>query len=307
VNPSGLNRPSLIEQNPARVESPFQPFAPLAERVEKSRAFIRDDRERAMFDRAVEEIDPASYKSIQDKYLFCAADVPWNGFIKYLDVAAWFRQHVRIARFLDLDRRQTCTIFDIGSGGGEFLAVAKALGHQVLAFDRPEPALYGDLVQLFGIERIEGSIILGEALPPAINRFDTITINCQSFDELHATFLNSMVEALCRRLGRSMRKWLRGRNIPKPREIWSVKEWASFLEYLAAEHLNYPGEIFIGLNKNAGPPGQKDFLWPLIDLLGAHGAHIDEAPRKIRLMLDEPLRFGEIAAPPWRSLSRRKN
>lgn len=260
------SKPSRPDKDPET----YKPLAPLQERIAAWRTVIEDDRQRAIYDRVAASVDEDRYRAIQQKY---ADEIRQNGqraTTKYIDLAPWFMIHSRLAMLLDLDRRAPCSILDIGSGGGQFLAIAKALGHRTMAFDLPEPEHYRDLVALFGIERVEGGVEFRKPLPPAIGRFDLIVINGQVFDRL-----------------------------PKTGARWRLPEWAGFIRYLCAEHLDYPGELFIGLNKSDGPTEKEEFYWPLVDLAERHGASVDRQYATMHFTLEKPLTFDEIDAVDW--------
>ena len=272
----------LFRTAPARPRRPdadgvtYRPLRPLAERVDGWRVVIDDDRQRAMYDRVADSIDGEAYAALQDKYREEVEQSDELAVTKYLDLAPWFMIHSRLARLLDIDTRPKCSILDIGTGGGQFLAIAKAYGHDVQAFDQPKPPVYGDLLKLYDIPRVEGSVRLGEPLPEAIGTYDMVIINGQVFDV-----------------------W------PKKFERrWDVPEWASFLEYLCDTHLTYPGTLFLGLNKSAGPTGTEDFLWPLIDLAESQGAAVERKRATMLFDLESPLRFDSVAHNPWLELGR---
>ncbi|NNC73238.1 MAG: class I SAM-dependent methyltransferase [Sphingomonadaceae bacterium] len=267
-------------KRPARPDADgvtYRPLRPLDERIDSWRVAIDDDRQRAMYDRVAATVDGDAYAALQQKYRDEVEVSDELAVTKYLDLAPWFMIHSRLARLLDIDKRARCSILDIGAGGGQFLAIAKAHGHEVLAFDQPHPPVYGDLLKLFEIPRIEGSVKLGEKLPEEIGRYDLVVINGQVFDVQ-----------------------------PNDRtQRWDVPQWASFIEYLCDEHLTYPGTLFIGLNKSAGPTGVEDFLWPLVDLAESHGAAVERKRATMVFDLTEPLRFDEVDYEPWREIGTR--
>ena len=252
----------------------YRPLRPLDERIEGWRVVIDDERQRAMYDRVAQGIDQTAYAALQEKYREEVEASDELAVTKYLDLAPWFMIHSRIARLLDIDTRPKCSILDIGAGGGQFLAIAKAYGHDVLAFDQAHPPVYGDLLKLYDVPRIEGSIRLGEPLPDTIGRFDLVIINGQVFDV-----------------------W------PKDRATrWDIPEWASFLEYLCDTHMTYPGTLFLGLNKSAGPTGTEDFLWPLVDLAESKGATVERKRATMLFDLENPLRFESVPHKTWLTL-----
>lgn len=257
-------------ERPDRDGKIYKPLEPLQERVSAWRTVIEDERQRAIYDRVAASVDEDRYAALQRKYADAIQQNEQRATTKYIDLAPWFMIHSRLARLLDLDRREPCSILDIGSGGGQFLAIAKAFGHRPLAFDMPEPDHYRDLITLFGIQRVEGGITLGEPLPKAIGTFDLIVINGQVFDTFRGT-----------------------------KQRWKLPEWAGLIHYLCAHHLNYPGELFIGLNKSDGPSGTEEFYWPLVDLAEQHGASVDRRYATMHFKLAKPLQLKEIDAVEW--------
>ncbi len=249
----------------------YRPLLPYQERIDAWRTVLDDDdRRRAIYDHVAASVDPEAFAALQEAYRDEVLAADMLAPTKYLDLAPWFMIHSRIARVLDLDRRPPCSILDIGAGGGQFLAIAKSYGHKVVAFDQPHPQVYRDLLALFDIPRVDGSIKLGEPLPASIDRFDLIVINGQVFDVYF-----------------------------KPYRRWETPEWASFLEYLAARHLNLPGQLFIGLNKSAGPTWSEDYYWPIVDLCREHGAEINRKRATINMKLAAPLRFPDVGHIDW--------
>jgi len=244
-------------------ERPFyRPFDPLENRIDIWRRIIFDKRLRNIYERTVATIDRKQFRSIQEKYLIPFAAGAHTGTVKYLDLAPWIRLHSKIALQLNLDTRASSRVLDIGSGGGHFLAVAMSHGHHVTALDLPDCDIYSDLLKLFGVPRVAGGVYLGQALPSQIGRYDIITINAQNFD-IH--------------VGSERR--------------WDVRDWLEFLEYLTANHLDYPGELFVGLNKSAGPTGMEDYLWPLVDAARKLGAQNIPGRPQFHFSLREPLAF----------------
>ncbi|QLC20827.1 class I SAM-dependent methyltransferase [Parasphingopyxis sp. CP4] len=242
---------------------PFhRPFDPLENRIDIWRRIIFDKRLRHIYDRTVATIDREQFRSLQEKFKIPVAAGAHAGTVKYLDLAPWIRLHSKIALQLNLDTRAPSRVLDIGSGGGHFLAIAKVHGHHVTALDLPDCEIYSDLLKLFGISRIAGGVYLGQALPSQIGKYDIITINAQNFDVHRGTGTR-----------------------------WNVQNWMRFLEYLTAHHLTFPGEIFVGLNKSAGPTGTEDYLWPLLDAAKEWGAQDIAGSPQFQLSLQEPLVF----------------
>ncbi len=248
----------------------YRPLEPLAKRGKLWRRKIEDPRRRAIYDRAMASVDRRAYRAIQDKYRKQILRDEERGTSKYIDLAPWFMIHSEIAMQLDLDKRPPCTILDIGAGGGQFLAIAKSLGHEGVALDQPEPELYRDLLALFGIPRIDGQISLGQPLPSAVGRYDLIAINGQIFD------------------------------VHRPGESrWGLAPWLSLLEYLAENHLNAAGTVYIGLNRSSGPTYTEQYLQPLLDIADKHGRIIDRKRARMVFRLEKLLTFPEDDYEKW--------
>jgi hypothetical protein len=138
------------------------------------------------------------------------------------------------------------SVLDIGSGGGHFLAICKAQGHRTLGLDVPN-ALYTQLFQLYGIKRIDEGVTFGKPLPREVGRHDAIVATGVTFDY----------------------HW-HGNASARTKARWSVEEWAGFLEYLTANHLNFPGLVYLHVNRGGGSK-QNPFFAPLFQLLDAAG------------------------------------
>lgn len=249
----------------------YAPLAPLEARLARWRGEIRDRRMREIFDHAAATLDRAGYARLQEKYRAEAETTDDGDVIKYLDFAPWLVVHARIAAFLDIDKRPRCSILDIGAGGGHFLAIAKSYGHEVAALDIPEPQVYGDLCGLLGIPRIEGGIEWREPLPESVGRYDLLVIHGQVFDR-----------------------------VPETRERWRLPEWIGFLRYLAREHLEMPGEIFLGLNRSVETPDGRDYLWSLVELAAQHGARTGQDRPFMHFRLTDPDPFPGENGITWR-------
>ena len=266
-----LTKPMSLER-PDKSGQVYKPLEPLDRRIALWRTVIEDPRQIAIYDRVAAQVDRESYAALQEKYRHDIDPEQQRAVTKYLDLAPWFMIHSRLATLLDIDTRPPCSILDIGSGGGQFLAIAKAYGHAVTGMDMPKPQLYADLLELFGIERIEGGIALGKSLPGDVGKYDMIVINGQVFD-VH---------------GRDRRRW----RLPK---------WKAFIDYLCDRHLNYPGTFFLGLNKSFGP-GSNEFYWPMVDLAEEYGAHVDRQYATMIFNLEEPPDFTKSSSGKWLAL-----
>jgi SAM-dependent methyltransferase len=166
-----------------------------------------------------EQIDQAGLERIRAKYVVPGEKTHWP---KYLDAPRWIRLNIRRAQDLRLKLRpRPLRILDLGSGAGYFLLVAKHLGHSGIGLDIADPAMYGEMFELFGIQRVIWEINAYQRLPDLGERFDLVTAFSICF------------------------------NGHKRSNLWGPKEWEFFLDDLKTRFLRSGGEIFLGMNPEA--------------------------------------------------------
>ncbi|SJZ79392.1 Methyltransferase domain-containing protein [Enhydrobacter aerosaccus] len=180
---------------------------------------------------------------------------------KYLDVAFYTREKLRLARRLGLDKAPPLRVLDIGTGGGHFPFVCRYFGHSVVGIDIENP-VYAGIAGSLGVERTIVRVEPGTPLPALDGRFDLITACNITFNEKRGD---------------------RG----QPRQFWSLPEWQFFLEDLVANQLRYPGTIYLMLNKQSRRR-LLGFEWPaynreLMAMAARNGARIDRLGGTIRM------------------------
>jgi SAM-dependent methyltransferase len=164
----------------------------------------------------IKEIDSAGFAQIREKFSVPGELTHWP---KYLDADRWLRLNIRRAQELRLTARpRPLRILDLGSGAGWFLLVARHLGHSGVGLDIPDPPMYGELFELFGLKRMVWEIKAYEPLPDLGERFDMVTAFSICF------------------------------NGHKRSDLWTSKEWTFFLDDLQKRFLRPGGEIFLGMN-----------------------------------------------------------
>jgi SAM-dependent methyltransferase len=167
-------------------------------------------------EKVLEQIDQAGLKQIQTKYAMAGERTHWP---KYLDAPRWIQLNIRRAQDLRLKLRpRPLRILDLGSGAGYFLLVAKYLGHSGIGLDIADPAMYGEMLELFRIQRVIWEINAYQRLPDLGEKFDLVTAFSICF------------------------------NGHKRSDLWGPKEWEFFLDDLQTRFLRPPGEIFLGMN-----------------------------------------------------------
>ena len=155
---------------------------------------------------------------------------------------------------LKLHRSTPKRVLDLGCGGGFFLFILKNLGHSALGIDVGRVVLFTELVELFGVQRLDWRISAFEPLPDLGQKFDWITAFSVNFNLYHPS-----------------------------KERWGTAEWEFFLHDL--QHYLAPGgKIFFGLN----PLYNGDYYTPeLRDFFLSHGANVERE----RIFFENGLRF----------------
>ena len=187
-------------------------------------------------------IDSAGLERIRERFAVPGEQTHWP---KYLDADRWLSLNIKRAQELRLTARtRALRILDLGSGAGYFLLVARHLGHSGVGLDIPDPPMYAELFQLFGLKRVVWEIQAYQPLPDLGDRFDLVTAFSICF------------------------------NGHKRPDLWTPKEWAFFLDDLQKRFVRPGGEIFLGMN----PEEDGSFYTPeLKQFFIERGAQIDRA------------------------------
>jgi SAM-dependent methyltransferase len=171
----------------------------------------------------LEKLDQQRVREIRERYANSPIQVS-----KYADVEAWMKTNIERVQDLKLNQMPPQDIVDLGCGGGFFLFICQQLGHRCLGLDIDEFPLYGELVDLFGVERKIWEIKAFEPLPDLGRKFDWITAFSTGFNRKSAKRTDSS----------------RG-EIDK--SLWGPPEWDFFLSDLT-RHLKPGGKMFFALN-----------------------------------------------------------
>jgi SAM-dependent methyltransferase len=192
------------------------------------------------------KIDQNRLRDLQERYRSLSSDSPslWRHYAKYLEAEKHLRINIRRSQDLNLHRLPPQEILDIGCGGGFFLFVAESLGHRGLGLDVGGIPIFDDLVDLLGINRVEGKIKSFESLPNFGRKFDLITAFATAFH------------------GGREDSWR-----------WGEQEWNFFLGDLE-RHLKPGGRVFFDLN--AAYQG-KYYTPEILDVLHRHGGVIERS------------------------------
>ena len=165
-------------------------------------------------------LDQERLREIEARYVSSPIQVS-----KYARVEPWLKTNIERVQDLQLHRSPPREILDLGCGGGFFLYICEQLGHRGLGLDLDWFPLYGELIDLFGVERRIAEIKTFAPLPDLGRKFDWITAFSTGF------------------------------NRKADKTLWGPREWDFFLNDLK-RHLNPGGHVFIGLN-----PGQNGWYY----------------------------------------------
>ena len=108
----------------------------------------------------LEHIDSERAREIQQRYANSTA-----GYAKYADIHPWLRLNRERVQDLNLHRSEPKRVLDLGCGGGFFLFILKNLGHSVVGLDIARVPLFGELLELFAVQRVVYKIDAFEPLP----------------------------------------------------------------------------------------------------------------------------------------------
>lgn len=163
----------------------------------------------------VRALESKGFERIHSKY---ANPEDKKGWPKYVDAGHRLQLAVKQARSLQLDRRRSLRILDIGSGPGYFLFVCKQLGHSVMGLDLDWPPMYAEMFEMMEMPRVLWRIEPFQSLPDLGGRFDFLTGFAVCFNS-HGSD-----------------------------HVWGTKEWEYFLNDLEKSVLSESGQIYFELN-----------------------------------------------------------
>ena len=167
-------------------------------------------------ERFLKEINPAELQRIREAYGVKHNTSKWP---KYADAETYLKANIGRVQDIGIDRSpRPLHILDVGSGAGYFLFVCKVLGHSGFGLDLPEPKLYEEMFQLFGLKRAMHRVEKFQPLPETGRKYDFVTAFQIVFNELDK---------------------------PQP---WGAAEWDYFLND-AGHHLLPGGRIYLSLNR----------------------------------------------------------
>jgi SAM-dependent methyltransferase len=167
--------------------------------------------------------------------------------LSYADLELWIARAWKDAKRLGLDASPPIDVLDIGMGPGYFVYVCQRLGHRAAGLDRPGfYPLWQGLRQWLGVTRVvEHTIKPNEKLPADLGRFDLVTSYRAQFNYL-----------------------------TEEKRLWTLAEWAFFLDNLRDQVLKPEGRFALRLAKqeHKGGEGLRRSDEELADFMAARGA-----------------------------------
>jgi SAM-dependent methyltransferase len=233
---------------------------PIAEQIERQRAWIGRNRERAgLYEAAISRLDLSQNQKLIYQY---GTSAGFDGPLKYLDCAYWLNHKLDIAMELGLHRSAPLRVLDIGTGGGHFVFLCGLLGHDAVGIDIDVP-IYCDICALLGIRRVSHRVERGVELPDLGGPFDLVTAFAAQFDA---------------------------------EQSWSNEDWAAFLDLLLATQLRASGRIRFSLNDLWDASGQEwRFKHHVGEVFVDYGGSADPDRSVVELQVTEELIQAAIA------------
>ena len=184
----------------------FEPYPerPIDEGMAMARDWLQSRKipdQYAVVETVMSNIDRTALAALIAKY---ALRQEFTGAWKYLDLPYWLARAARNAAVLGLERRSPCNVLDLGSGGGQTLAICNALGHSSVGLEMPSAAndrtktgldypfpIYDDLEILLGTHREFQLILPGVRLKSFNRKFDVVTAYLAFF---HYVYFDNTLE-----------------------------------------------------------------------------------------------------------------
>lgn len=180
--------PTSVAARPRLARSAARAIYPLQDQLCRVASYVtrrwNRTRSRALSKLILQSLDHEAFDSIYRKYAAYFRPTPYS---KYLNVRHWIIDSAQRFYLHKFDRLPPGRKFlDLGSGGGFFLVVCRHFGHQVQGLDIDAWPIFNDLIEFFGIKRIEHRIEPGVPLPDFSQRFDVVTAFMTGFDKTAA-------------------------------------------------------------------------------------------------------------------------
>ncbi len=156
---------------------------------------------------------------------------------KYANRRYWLLLNIYRAAQLNLQSGPKLRIMDIGCGPGYFMAVARALGHEVNGVDAPDSFLTPVERRVYP-ELLSALHCSGKVAPLLIERFVPLPFGDERYDLITAFWICF--------------------NCHRQADTWGVDEWRFFVED-AMRHLNQGGRLLLELNEDAERFGELRF------------------------------------------------
>ncbi|MCF8479789.1 MAG: class I SAM-dependent methyltransferase [Rhodospirillum sp.] len=193
---------------------------------------IASQRRKDFIATAISELDENTLSQIKKIHEHAGSET------KYFNAEKWLHRKFDAALSLGLTDGPPISILDLGTGPAHFPFVCKKMGHRVVALDQPDIPVYDAICAWLGVEKVNHQILPGVPLPPLEGPFDLITA------------------------------FMLGFNTRPTGDLFSIDDWAFFLDDLRDNHLAPRGRVLlkmIGQKNRVGlhfedPPLQAFFI-----------------------------------------------
>jgi SAM-dependent methyltransferase len=170
---------------------------------------------------------------------------------KYLDTTKWLKKLWESAALLGLTRGPRLRILDLGTGGGHFPFICRALGHEVIGLDRGDSPFFKAMTAWLGVPTVDHVILPFRKLPDLGARFDLVTAFRIGF------------------------------NLRPDRTTYDLAEWSFFLDTIEDDILKPRGVLCLKFNFSRNRIGRKADDPELKALFASRGGRYYDASRYV--------------------------
>lgn len=213
-------------------------------RAHQARARLKDDRSRAIYDRAIAALDRSSILRMQDVFRAATERGEVLSGFKYFDLPHVLSKHLNYLTDLDLDQSGPLRILDIGAAGGHFMFMARLFGHEVTAAD-VSVKTFDEIARVYEMP-IHHHRATVESPVALEGPFDIISLTGIALSQ--------------KQVGDTTRPW-------------TIEEWTAFLSRLI-DRLALPGRIYLIFNSRL-------FSADLAQAFEEMGADVERARYKV--------------------------
>lgn len=190
-------------------------------------------------------VDMEKFEAVKARYAHLTYDDYKR--VKYLDIENYLARNIANAQRLNLIGGPKRRILDLGSGCGFFPFICRQYGHHVECVDMGGIDIFDDMMEVFGLSRLNRTIKPMQPIDLPWSDFDLVTGLMIKFDQISET------------------------------SRFGPMEWAFFYQDCATNYLKPHGSIFLEFNKLPDLPETEA---ENAQAFSSWGAEIDSTPNQ---------------------------